>query len=99
MIEMTESGGQSILSACSQLNIKYTTARNIISWWRKSGRLYRSATDESRQGCHIGNKDQESVPLEEKDTTTVEATSDLGSATVIRPKVIRPAVYAAQTCD
>ena len=45
LIELTVIGGQSILSASAKLNIRYTTARNIIEWYRKTGRLYRSKHD------------------------------------------------------
>lgn len=45
LIELTVIGGQSILSSSAKLNIRYTTARNIIEWYRKTGRLYRSKHD------------------------------------------------------
>lgn len=34
LIKMTQHEGQSILSVSAKLNIKYTTARNIIQWWQ-----------------------------------------------------------------
>ena len=43
---MTTVDGLSIMSAAAQANIRYTTARDIIKWWKQSGRLYRSEQDE-----------------------------------------------------
>lgn len=34
LIQMTQVEGMSILSAAGELNIRYTTARNIIQWWQ-----------------------------------------------------------------
>ena len=43
---MTVINGVSVLKASALLKLRYTTARNIIEWWKQTGRLYRSEEDE-----------------------------------------------------
>ena len=41
-----KSKNSSVLAASAQLNIKYTTARNIVGVFKKTGRLYNTAKEE-----------------------------------------------------
>ena len=40
--------GISICQACLKVGIKYSTGRDIMSWYRKHGRPYRSDFDQER---------------------------------------------------
>ena len=65
---MVTKAGLSIGKASKKLNIKYSTARDIMSWWRKHGRPYRSAWDQFRS--ERGGLDDD-VPFESVTNNTV----------------------------
>ena len=61
---MTQFGKLSILQAAAQLEIKYTTARNIINYWKETGELYRSDGDKAKatdQKQHVLRKMNDST--------------------------------------
>jgi len=45
LMDLVKKHGMSIGKASAALNIKYSTARDIMTWVRKHGRPYRSSWD------------------------------------------------------
>ena len=48
LIEIVTETGRTVFWACKQVGINYTTARDIMEWYMKTGMPYRSAWDQDR---------------------------------------------------
>ena len=56
----------SILQASAILQIKYTTARHIISYWKVDGELYRNAVDKAKVAEILRKKQRTTKEVVEK---------------------------------
>ena len=77
---MVASGIWDVKSACKQLNIRYTTGRNIVSWYRQTGKIFRSKRDEliasNREARKNGGSRQLTVKFDEPGKLLIDSSEE-----------------------